>query len=65
MKKLSSETIGIVVMEMARRQGHDLNGQDLLQLRTSIAQVNAAKRRHFQRMTADDFEWRKPQKMRR
>jgi len=65
MTKLSDEAIGIVVTEMARLQGHTLNGQDLLQLRTGIAAVQAAKERHRQRMNTGAFEWKKPDRPRR
>ena len=64
MTKLSDEAIGILVTEMARLQGHTLNGQDLLQLRTGIAAALAAKERHRQRMNSPAYEWKKPAKLR-
>ncbi|EPG9737640.1 hypothetical protein ACNPHD_26655 [Klebsiella pneumoniae] len=54
-----------VIKEMARQQGHELNGQDRLIIRTKTAMVLAAKQRHRQRMEAPPYQWRKPDKLRR
>ncbi|EQA7356556.1 MULTISPECIES: hypothetical protein [Enterobacteriaceae] len=51
--------------EIASREGHELNGQDRLLIRTKTAMVLAAKQRHRQRMEAPPYQWRKPDKLRR
>lgn len=50
--------------EIASREGHELNGQDRLLIRTKTAMVLAAKQRHRQRMEAPPYQWRKPDKLR-
>lgn len=60
MKNLTHETLDAVICEMARQQGHELNGQDWLLLRTRIAASLAAKERYRQRMSTDEFQWKKP-----
>ncbi|MFJ5408563.1 hypothetical protein [Pectobacterium punjabense] len=40
--------------ELAKQQGHGLNGQGRLVLRTRIAATLAAKERHRQRMKGED-----------
>lgn len=49
-----------VIKEMACQQGHELNGQDTLIIRTRIAMVLAAKERHRQRMITPYYIWKKP-----
>ena len=51
--------------EIASREGHELNGQDKLVIRTKTAMVLAAKQRHRQRMEAPPYQWKKPDKLRR
>ncbi|HCB1553985.1 TPA: hypothetical protein MYO84_001574 [Enterobacter asburiae] len=51
--------------EIASREGHELNGQDKLVIRTKTAMVLGAKQRHRQRMEAPPYQWRKPDKLRR
>ena len=51
--------------EIASREGHELNGQDKLVVRTKTAMVLAAKQRHRQRIEAPPYQWRKPDKLRR
>jgi len=51
--------------EIASREGHELNGQDKLVIRTKTAMVLAAKQRHRQRMEVPPYQWRKPDKLRR
>ncbi len=53
------------LVEMARLQGHEFNGQDRLLIRTKTAAVLAAKQLHRQRMEAPLYQWRKPDKIRR
>ncbi|EPO9622959.1 hypothetical protein ACUIZJ_001710 [Enterobacter kobei] len=56
---MKHETIEAVLKEMARQQGHELNGNDMLKVRTHIATALAAKERHRQRMNAKPYLWRK------
>ncbi|ARA27866.1 MULTISPECIES: hypothetical protein [Enterobacteriaceae] len=51
--------------EIASREGHELNGQDKLVIRTKTAMVLAAKQRHRQRMKSPPYQWRKPENPRR
>ena len=51
--------------EIASREGHELNGQDKLVIRTKTAMVLGAKQRHRQRMKSQPYQWRKPDKLRR
>ncbi|WP_409243054.1 hypothetical protein [Enterobacter cloacae] len=51
--------------EIASREGHELNGQDKLVIRTKTAMVLAAKQRHCQRMKSPPYQWRKPENPRR
>jgi hypothetical protein len=50
--------------EIASREGHELNGQDKLVIRTKTAMV-LAKQRHLQRMKSPPYQWRKPENPRR
>ncbi|POU76519.1 hypothetical protein C3370_06155 [Leclercia sp. LSNIH7] len=59
---MKRDTIEAVITEMARQQGHDLNGQEMLQIRTSVASSLAAKERYRQRKNAGPFQWKKPDK---
>lgn len=49
-----------VLIEMARQQGHELNGQERLLVRTRVDTALAAKARHRRRMAASTFHWQKP-----
>lgn len=63
---LKNATIEAVILEMARKEGIEMNGQDrLLIRRTRVAASVAAKDRHRQRMTAPAFQWKKPTSPRR
>lgn len=57
---LSPETIEAALRCAAKRQGETLNGKDLLDIRTGIAETLAAKERYRQRMKSPDYEWKKP-----
>lgn len=50
---------------MASLQGHELNGRDRLMVRNRVAACLAAKERHRQRMDAEPYQWRKPERVRR
>ncbi|HBV4373841.1 TPA: hypothetical protein MDY08_003231 [Klebsiella pneumoniae] len=62
---LKKETLESAIISAAKWQGHELNGQDKLVIRTKTAMVLAAKQRHCQRMEAPPYQWRKPDKLRR
>lgn len=58
---LTNNTIEAVILEIARKEGIELNGQDKLVLRTKIAQKVSAKKRYHDRINADVFEWKRPE----
>ncbi len=62
---LKLEELEEAIKEMARQQGHELNGQDRLIIRTRVAMALATKERHRQHMGAPAYQWRKPDKLRR
>lgn len=62
---LKKETLESAIISAAKWQGHELNGQDKLVIRTKTAMVLAAKQRHRQRMSTGAFEWKKPDRPRR
>ncbi|HCI4278528.1 TPA: hypothetical protein NO555_001808 [Klebsiella variicola subsp. variicola] len=49
-----------LTLEMARKEGIEMNGQDRLLTRTCIAASVAAKDRYRQRMIGPDFQWKSP-----
>ncbi len=53
------------IMVAAEQQGHELNGQERLIIRTRLNSALAAKERYRQRMTAPEYHWRKPSTPRR
>lgn len=57
---MDQKSIEKVFGEMARIQGHELNGQDKLMIRTRISSTLAAKERHRQRMNTGHYQWAKP-----
>lgn len=57
---LDHHAIEQALISSAHQQGVELNGKDLLDLRTSVAVTLAAKERHRQRMTAPTYQWKKP-----
>lgn len=62
---LKQKKFEAAIEELARQQGHELNAADMLELRWRVAGTLAAKERHRQRMTALDFQWKKPASPRR
>ncbi|EMG7828665.1 TPA: hypothetical protein ACJHG1_002612 [Klebsiella pneumoniae] len=62
---LKREALESAIISAAKLQGNELNGQDKLAIRTSVAACLAAKKRHRQRMNTGAFEWKKPQSPRR
>ena len=57
---LKNATIEAVIPEMARKEGIEMNGQDSLLIRTRVAASVAAKDRHRLRMSASDYQWKRP-----
>ncbi|HBL7133900.1 TPA: hypothetical protein LSW83_004086 [Serratia marcescens] len=57
---LSPTTIEMAVISAAKQQGKELNGKDLLDIRTGIAASLAAKERHRKRMNAPEYQWKRP-----
>ncbi|CAM7423575.1 Transcriptional regulator [Phytobacter diazotrophicus] len=57
LKRQIAET---VLIEMARQQGHELNGQERLIIRTRLSSALSAKERYRQRMDAKPYQWHKP-----
>nr|WP_261658160.1 hypothetical protein [Klebsiella pneumoniae] len=51
-------------MLAAELQGHELNGRDRLMVRNRVATCLAAKERLRQRMDAEPYQWRKPERPR-
>lgn len=62
---LKHDMLEVVMEEMAKQQGHNLNGQDKLMIRTRVGMALAAKERHRQRMITPEYQWRKPQRLRK
>lgn len=54
-----------VLIEVARQQGHKLNGQERLIIRTRVATALSAKERHRRRLDAKPFQWQKPERHKR
>ncbi|EAB6034420.1 hypothetical protein G3601_005096 [Salmonella enterica] len=49
-----------VVASVLQREEHDLNGFDLLTIRTRASAILTARRRHQQRENAAPYQWKKP-----
>ncbi|EDF4606580.1 hypothetical protein GB404_03475 [Salmonella enterica] len=62
--KVFTDYAGVVASAL-QREGYDLNGQDLLTIRTRTAAILAARRRHQQRENAKPYRWMKPAAPRR
>lgn len=54
-----------IVIEMSKLEGHDLNGQERLIIRTRLSALQAARARYRQRMEAPEYQWKKPESHRR
>ncbi|EBC2161491.1 hypothetical protein J3Y31_003492 [Salmonella enterica] len=57
--KVFTDYAGVVDAAL-QREGYDLNGQDLLTIRTRAAAILAARRRQQQRENAAPYQWKKP-----
>lgn len=62
---LKPKTLEAAVIEAARLSGHELNGQERMIVRTRVGCVLAAKERHRQRMSAEPYQWRRPERPRK
>lgn len=51
--------IELVLIEVARQQGHELNGQERLIIRTKVATELPAKGGQLQRICTSEFQWKK------
>ena len=61
---LKRETLEAAIISAAKLQGHELNGQDKLVIRTHVAACLSAKECHRKRMSAASFHWKKPAPLR-
>lgn len=57
---LKRETLEAAIISAAKLQGHALNLQELLLVRTGVSTALAAKERHRRRMSTASFHWKKP-----
>ncbi|NCG50177.1 hypothetical protein [Serratia fonticola] len=57
---LSRDAIVKTIISAVEQQGLELNGKELLEIRTRVSTTLTAKERHRQRMNAPDYQWRKP-----
>ncbi len=57
---LKPDVIESAIVLMATKQGRSLNSADMLEIRSRVAGSLAAKERHRQRMTSQEYQWRKP-----
>lgn len=59
---LKPKTIEAAVIEAARLSGHQLNGQERLLVRNGVSASLAAKERHRQRISAEPYQWQRPER---
>lgn len=64
MVDMDHKKLEAVLEEIAKQQGHGLNGQDRLMIRTRVGIALAAKERHRKRMTTPEYQWKKPERPR-
>ncbi|AXF77164.1 hypothetical protein LU604_03515 [Erwinia tracheiphila] len=57
---LSRKGVEQTIISLKQQQGITLDDQDLLNIRTSVALMLDAKKRHRQRMNAPAYQWKKP-----
>lgn len=57
---LKHNLIENTLIAAAKQQGLELNGKDLLDIRTTVAATLAAKERHKQRVSTGEYQWTKP-----
>lgn len=59
------KSLEAAALDIARKEGIELNGQDKLVIRTHLAQSASARRRYRERMDAGPYEWKRPAAPRR
>ncbi|EFB3592653.1 hypothetical protein N5M95_004289 [Escherichia coli] len=64
---VTAENYARVVAEVMRRDGIELNGVDMRNIRTRVLELLAYRRRSQQRMESakNTYQWKKPERLRR
>lgn len=64
---VTAENYARVVAEVMRRDGIELNGADMRDIRTRVLELLAYRRRSQQRMDSakNTYQWKKPERLRR
>nr|WP_247148128.1 hypothetical protein [Escherichia coli] len=64
---VTAENYARVVTEVMRRDGIELNGVDMRNIRTRVLELLAYRRRSQQRMESakNTYQWKKPERLRR
>ncbi|WP_199805157.1 hypothetical protein [Salmonella enterica] len=64
---VTAENYARVVAEMMRRDGIELNGVDMRNIRTRVLELLACRRRSQQRRESakNTYQWKKPERLRR
>lgn len=57
---INQQTIEMTLIQIPRQEGEPLDGHALYNIRNSVAQALQAKERYRQRMTATEYQWKKP-----
>ena len=57
---INRQTIETTLIQIARQKGEPLDGHALYAIRTGVAQALQAKERYRQKMTAMEYQWKKP-----
>lgn len=57
---INRQTIEMTLIHIARQKGEPLDGHALYTIRTGVTQALKAKERYRQRMTATEYQWKKP-----
>lgn len=57
---INRQTIEMTLIQIARQKGEPLDGHALNYIRTGVAQALQAKELSRQRMTATEYQWKKP-----
>ncbi|HHT3858277.1 hypothetical protein [Klebsiella quasipneumoniae] len=57
---LKQKKIEVVIEELARLRGHDLNTAEMLELRCRVSGTFSTKERQAHWMTTSPFQWKSP-----
>jgi len=57
---INRQTIEMTLIQIACHKGEPLDGHALYTIRTGVAQALQAKERYRQKMTAMEYQWKKP-----